>query len=79
MLEGLTNIEYASKMLLAALYKQQDQNPVDYVFDALNLMIEPLEKESGEFEVIHKYIENTRNQQQHMHMNGFEVSNIFKF
>lgn len=37
-------------------------NPVDYVFDALNFFIEPLSKESPEFEVINTYISNTRNE-----------------
>lgn len=34
-------------------------NPIDYVYSAVNLMIEPLDKEGPEFEVIDKYIENT--------------------
>lgn len=60
MIDGLTNIEYASKMLLAALLKQNEMNPIDYVYHALNLIIEPLQNESPEYEVIRKYIDNTR-------------------
>ncbi len=51
-LEGLSNIEYASKILLGALFRQKEQNPADYVYDALNIMIEPMDKEGNEFEVI---------------------------
>jgi hypothetical protein len=51
-------------------------NPVDYVYDALNLMIEPLDINSPEFEVVNTYITNTRNvdcnDQTH------EIANIFK-
>jgi hypothetical protein len=36
-------------------------NPIDYVYQALNLMIEPLDEENGEYEVVRKYIDNTRN------------------
>lgn len=75
-LEGLSNIEYASKILLGALYKQNEQNPTDYVYDALNLMIEALDKESPEFEVVNKYIANTRNVDHNS--NQFEIANIFK-
>lgn len=46
-------------MLLGALLKQEEMNPVDYVFQALNLLIEPLDKEGGEFEVMKRYIDNT--------------------
>ena len=63
MLENLTDIEYASKILLGALSKQKEINPVDYVYHALNLQIEPLDPESGEFEVIKGYIDNTRENQ----------------
>lgn len=36
-------------------------NPVDYVYHALNLKIDTLEEKSAEYEVIRKYIDNTRN------------------
>ncbi len=73
-LEGLTSIEFASKVLLGALYKQKEINPVDYVFDALNLDIEAMDKDSNEFEVINKYISNTREN----NYGALEISNIFK-
>lgn len=50
-------------MLLGALYKQNEMNPVDYVHNALNLLIEPLDKEGAEFEVINTYIKNTKTDQ----------------
>lgn len=57
----MTNIEYASKVLLGALLRQKEMNPIDYVYHAMNLMIDPLETESPEYEVIRTYIDNTRN------------------
>jgi len=48
----------------------------------MNLMIEPLDIESPEYEVIRTYIDNTRNQDgnnYHMsHLQNFEIANIFK-
>lgn len=58
-LENLVNIEYASKVLLGALLKEKEMNPIDYVYQALNLLIEPLDKEGGEYEIINTYINNT--------------------
>lgn len=60
LLETLNNIEYASKIMLGALFRQQEMNPIDYVYHAMNLMIDPLEVESPEYEVIRTYIDNTR-------------------
>jgi hypothetical protein len=36
-------------------------NPIDYVYHAMNMIIDPLEVESPEYEVIKTYIDNTRN------------------
>ncbi len=52
-------------MLLAALLKQEEMNPIDYVYNALNLIIDPLVFESPEYDVIRKYIDNTRGQDIH--------------
>jgi len=90
LLETLNNIEYASKVLLGALLKQKEMNPIDYVYHAMNLMIEPLEVESPEYEVIRTYIDNTRNvENQNVGRGGFfgsynndprdwEIAHIFK-
>ena len=67
-------------MLLAALYKQEEMNPIDYVYNALNLLIEPLDNESGEYEVIRKYIDNTKVDANNFYRteDGYEIANIFK-
>mmetsp|Transcript_40067 Transcript_40067/g.38592 ORF Transcript_40067/g.38592 Transcript_40067/m.38592 type:complete len:276 (+) Transcript_40067:1981-2808(+) len=71
-LQQLTNIEFASKILLGAKQRQYEMNPIDYVHQALNLMIEPLDKAGGEYEVINKYIQNTNTNFRH------RIKNIFK-
>lgn len=38
-LDYLTNIEFSSRLLLGALYRQKQVNPVDYVYDALRTKI----------------------------------------
>jgi len=55
-------------------------NPVDYIYQAMNLMIDPLDVESPEYEVIRTYIDNTRNVEQNHYnrMDNFEIANIFK-
>ena len=50
-------------------------NPIDYIHQALNIMIEPMDAESPEFEVMKTYIDNTRNVNAN---DQYEVANIFK-
>ena len=78
MLEQLTNIEFASKILLGALLRQKEMNPIDYVYNAMNLQIESLDTESPEYEVIRTYIDNTRNVEQQYNRDVYEIANIFK-
>jgi hypothetical protein len=78
MLEQLTNIEFASKILLGALLRQKEMNPIDYVYNAMNLQIEALETESPEYEVIRTYIDNTRNMEHQLNRDIYEIANIFK-
>ena len=78
MLEQLTNIEFASKILLGALLRQKEINPIDYVYNAMNLQIEALDNESPEYEVIRTYIDNTRNVEYQYNRDVYEIANIFK-
>jgi cation transport regulator ChaC len=78
MLEQLTNIEFASKILLGALLRQKEMNPIDYVYNAMNLQIESLDTESPEYEVIRTYIDNTRNVEHQYNRDVYEIANIFK-
>lgn len=49
-------------------------NPLDYIFNALNVVLEPLDSDGGEYEILIKYILNTWEGKP----NKMEVKNIFK-
>jgi hypothetical protein len=53
-------------------------NPIDYVYNAMNLQIESLDTESPEYEVIRTYIDNTRNVEHQYNRDVYEIANIFK-
>jgi len=59
MLQDLNNIEMASKMLLGALQKADEINPVDYCYNALNVKLDPMPEHSDEFKLLKHYIYNT--------------------
>ena len=59
MLQDLNNIEMASKMLLGALQKASEINPIDYCYNALNVKLDPLPDHSDEFKLLKHYIYNT--------------------
>ena len=56
-LEQISNIEKAAKILLGALHKQKEMNPVDYVHEALNIKIESIPEIEPEYEAIRKYVD----------------------
>jgi poly [ADP-ribose] polymerase len=58
-LSHLSNIEHASKLLLGALYRQLEVNPVDYIFQALAVKVEFVSESFKEYEILHQYIKNT--------------------
>jgi poly [ADP-ribose] polymerase len=58
-LSHLTHIEHASKLLLGALYRQMEVNPVDYIFEALGSKVEFVSESFPEFDLLHEYIKNT--------------------
>lgn len=58
-MDSLTNIEFSSRLLLGALYRQMKVPPQDYVFDSLQTQIRKMEKGDPEFELIHQFITNT--------------------
>ena len=50
--------------------RKKEMNPVDYRYHGMNLIIDPLDFDSPEYEVKRTYINNTRN------VDNFEI-NIF--
>lgn len=49
----------ASKMLLGAIYRQKEINPIHYVHEALNIKIDLLKNDTSEYEILLKYIKST--------------------
>ena len=62
-LSQLGDIEWASRILLGALYRQTDVHPVDYLFQAMNIKIEYILPESEEHKVLEQYVKNTAESQ----------------
>ena len=58
-LDSLTNIEFASKVLIGALYRQVEMHPIDYIYNAINAKIEHISSSTAEYEVIEKYVKTT--------------------
>jgi len=59
MLLDLTDVCFARKLLMAATYNIKDICPLDYCFNALQVLLEPLDNQSGEFKALEKYAQNT--------------------
>jgi hypothetical protein len=70
LLENLTYVEKAVKILLGAQYRLKELNPVDYVLQSMNIQIENLNHYSNEFNLLLKYIHNSKH--------GYKIANIFK-
>lgn len=57
--DQLVNIEFSARVLLGALYRQLQVNPVDYMYDCLQTQVQALNPETPEYNLISKYVENT--------------------
>ena len=62
LLENLTQIETAVSILLAALGQQNKIHPLDYIYNCLQTKFNLIEKDSNEFQIIQKYINNSSNE-----------------
>lgn len=58
-LNNLSDIERASKMLLGALFRQNEMHPIDYLHKALNIDMSFLQPTTNEYAALLKYIQNT--------------------
>ena len=70
-LDNLNYVENAVKILLAALYRQYEINPLHYVLDAINIKVQVLPKETNEYGMLNKYICNSKQA-------NLTIMNIFK-
>jgi predicted DNA-binding WGR domain protein len=71
LLENLTYVEGAVKILLGAQLRQKEVNPLDYCLNSMNITIENLKHESNEFSLLKSYIKANNN-------TSDKILNIFK-
>lgn len=82
-LSQLDDLRYTSKILLAAQLNKTEINPVDYVFKALNLKFESLNKTTIEYETLLNQIDSTREENNNHYNNqgygntSWTVENIY--
>ncbi|XP_036339224.1 poly [ADP-ribose] polymerase [Rhagoletis pomonella] len=74
-LDSLLEIECAYSMLQAES-KEEDVNPLDKHYDQLKAKIEPIDKNSEEFEILETYVRNTHGETHRMYK--LEIVDIFK-
>lgn len=60
MLEDLLDFEVSTKIMLGALLRQYEVNPLDYSFNSLNVKMMRLPDDHGEYQLIKKYITASR-------------------
>jgi len=72
MITNLTDVCIARKLLIAATFKLKDINPLDYCFKALNIKLDLLDEESGEFKTLLGYAKNTSQS------SPFKIKNIYR-
>jgi len=56
MVEDLLDFEVSTKIMLGALLRQYEVNPLDYSFNSLNVKMMRLPDDHGEYQLIKKYI-----------------------
>jgi ankyrin repeat protein/predicted DNA-binding WGR domain protein len=71
-LENLTYVEGAVKILLGAQFRQKEVNPLDYCLNSMNIMIENLKHDSNEFSLLKSYIK-ANNQTSEKILNIFRI------
>lgn len=52
MLDSLSNIEFSSRLLLGALYRQYQYNPINYIYENMGVRIQALSKGDPECDLI---------------------------
>lgn len=58
-MDNLVNVEFTSRLLLAALYRQYTMNPIQYIYNSMGAKITPLEEGDPECDMVRAYCLNT--------------------
>lgn len=59
LLGTLINVEFSSRLLLGALYRQYQVNPIEYIYDCMAAKILFMNKNDPETQLIRQYCQNT--------------------
>lgn len=59
LLSTLMNVEFSSRLLLGALYRQYQVNPIEYIYDCMAAKIINMDKKDPEMQLIRNYCQNT--------------------
>jgi hypothetical protein len=70
LLENLTYVENAIKILLGAQLRQREVNPLDYCLSSMRILVEKLVKSCNEYKLLEKYVSQSSV--------GVKISNLFK-
>eukprot|EP00743_Colponemidia_sp_Colp-15_P005554 GILK01005975.1.p1 GENE.GILK01005975.1~~GILK01005975.1.p1 ORF type:complete len:563 (+),score=114.38 GILK01005975.1:1076-2764(+) len=73
MIDSLTDMEIASKILLGAHYRKSTHSPLDYCFRALNVVMDDVSPSSLEYDVIRHYIQRTSS-----YSDSMVLENVFR-
>ncbi|XP_041358942.1 poly [ADP-ribose] polymerase tankyrase-like [Gigantopelta aegis] len=65
LVSNLLDFEVASKMLLGAMYRKEEINPLDYIYQTMGCKLELLKEDDWESQYILKYMYSTTKSYQH--------------
>ena len=68
MLDQLSNIEFSSRLLLGALYRQYQYNPINYIYENMGVRIQALSKGDPECDLVRAYAMNTYDSQNNYYL-----------
>ena len=58
-MDSLVNVEFTSRLLLAALYRQYTMHPIQYIYSSMGVRITPMMEGDPECDMIRAYCLNT--------------------
>ena len=58
-MDSLVNIEFTQRLLLAALFRQYEIHPMQYIYNSMGVRINLLEDGDPEYDLIRSYCMNT--------------------
>lgn len=76
MIDQLSNIEFSSRLLLGALYRQYQYNPINYIYENMGVRIQALSKGDPECDLVRAYAMNTYDSQNNYTLQQHQMKKI---